>query len=97
MLVSFGVDNTRESIGELKDREYPTIGGVRTFRDNDICFIHPKQMSGVLVELKSKKSDAPVSSTVDADADAATNYGDNNDYDDNNNDDETFDTINDKG
>lgn len=51
MLISLNVDNTRESIAELKDKEYPIIGGARPFRDCEFAFVHPKKMNGVLLEL----------------------------------------------
>ena len=51
MLVSFNVDSTREAIQELKDRDYPVIGGARPFRDGEFAFIHPKKMNGVLTEV----------------------------------------------
>lgn len=51
MLISFNVDNTREAMGELKDKDYPFIGGARPFRDCEYTFIHPKSMNGVLLEL----------------------------------------------
>lgn len=51
MLVSFNVDNTRESMEELKGQDYPFIGGARPFRDCEFAFVHPKKMNGVLLEL----------------------------------------------
>jgi methylmalonyl-CoA/ethylmalonyl-CoA epimerase len=51
MLISFNVDNTRESMAELKDKGYPFIGGARPFREGEFAFIHPKKMNGVLTEL----------------------------------------------
>ncbi len=51
MLISFNVDNTRESIAELKDKDYPFIGGPRPFRDCEFTFIHPGKINGVLLEL----------------------------------------------
>ena len=51
MLISFNVDNTREAMTELKEKGYPFIGGAREFRDCEFAFIHPKKMSGVLLEL----------------------------------------------
>ena len=33
MLISLNVDNTRNAMGELKERDYPIIGDVRPFRD----------------------------------------------------------------
>jgi methylmalonyl-CoA/ethylmalonyl-CoA epimerase len=63
MLLSFNVDNTRESMEELKAKDYPEsmeelkakdypfIGGARPFRDCEFAFMHPKKMNGVLLEL----------------------------------------------
>lgn len=51
MLISFNVDNTREAIAELHDKGYPIIGGARPFRDSEFAFVHPKKMSGVLLEI----------------------------------------------
>jgi methylmalonyl-CoA/ethylmalonyl-CoA epimerase len=51
MLISFNVDNTREAMEELKGKNYPFIGGARTFRDCEFSFMHPKKMNGVLLEL----------------------------------------------
>lgn len=56
MLISFNVDNTRNAVGELKDKGYPFIpdkqGEVaRPFRDCEFAFIHPKKVNGVLLEL----------------------------------------------
>ena len=51
MLVSFNVDSTRGSMGELESRGYSFIGGARPFRDCEFAFIHPKKMNGVLLEL----------------------------------------------
>ncbi|MBN2489914.1 MAG: VOC family protein [Planctomycetes bacterium] len=51
MLVSLNVDNTREAIGELEAKGYPFIGGARPFRDCEFAFLHPKKLSGVLLEL----------------------------------------------
>ena len=55
MLISFNVDNTRESIAELQGKGYPFIGGPRPFRDCEFAFIHPKKMNGVLLELIDDK------------------------------------------
>ena len=57
MLMSFNVDNTRESIDELKAKDYPFIGGARPFRDCEFAFIHPKAVNGVLLELIDYKWD----------------------------------------
>ncbi len=51
MLLSFNVDNTREAMSELKEQDYPFIGGARPFRDCEFAFIHPKKVNGVLLEL----------------------------------------------
>ncbi len=57
MLVSLNVDNTREALGELKQRGYPLIGGPRKFRDCEFGFVHPKAVNGVLLELIDYKWD----------------------------------------
>lgn len=57
MLLSFNVDNTRESIKELADKGYPLIGGARPFRDCEFAFLHPKKMNGVLTEIIDYKWD----------------------------------------
>jgi methylmalonyl-CoA/ethylmalonyl-CoA epimerase len=51
MLISLNVDNTRETIEELKQNDYPVIGGARPFRDCEFAFVHPKKMNGVLLEV----------------------------------------------
>ncbi|MGQ9508690.1 MAG: VOC family protein [Thermodesulfobacteriota bacterium] len=51
MVISLNVDQTRSAIAELKAKGYPFIGGLRTFRDCEYTFIHPKKMNGVLLEL----------------------------------------------
>ena len=51
MLISFNVDDTRKSIAELTQQNYPFIGGARPFRDCEFAFVHPKKMNGVLLEL----------------------------------------------
>ena len=56
MLISFNVNNTREAVDELKEKDYPFIpdskGNIaRPFRDCEFAFIHPKKMNGVLTEL----------------------------------------------
>ena len=55
MLISFNVDSTREAMGELQQKEYPFIGGPRPFRDCEFAFVHPKKMTGVLLELIDDK------------------------------------------
>ena len=62
MVVSFNVDNTRESVEELKSKDYPIIpdskGGLsRSFRDCEFAFIHPKKLNGVLTEIIDYKWD----------------------------------------
>ena len=51
MVISFNVDNTREAMGELQQKDYSFIGGPRPFRDCEFAFVHPKKMNGVLLEL----------------------------------------------
>jgi methylmalonyl-CoA/ethylmalonyl-CoA epimerase len=51
MLISFNVDSTRVAMDELQKKDYPFIGGARSFRDCEYAFVHPKKMNGVLVEL----------------------------------------------
>jgi methylmalonyl-CoA/ethylmalonyl-CoA epimerase len=56
MLISFNVNNTREAVDELKEKDYPFIpdskGNIaRPFRDCEFAFIHPKKLNGVLTEL----------------------------------------------
>ncbi len=55
MLISFNVDNTRESMDELKKKKYSFIGGSRPFKDCEFAFIHPEKMNGVLLELIDSK------------------------------------------
>ena len=55
MLISFNVDNTREAMAELKEKDYPFIGGARQFRDCEFAFLHPGKMNGVLLELIDDK------------------------------------------
>ena len=50
MLISFNVDNTRDAMAELKDKDYPFIGGARKFRNCEFAFVHPKATTGVLLE-----------------------------------------------
>jgi methylmalonyl-CoA/ethylmalonyl-CoA epimerase len=57
MLISFNVDNTREAMAELKEKDYPLIGGARKFRDCEFAFVHPKKMNGVLLEMIDYKWD----------------------------------------
>ena len=51
MLISLNVDNTRDAMQEMKKKDYPFIGGARTFQDCEFAFIHPGKMNGVLLEL----------------------------------------------
>jgi methylmalonyl-CoA/ethylmalonyl-CoA epimerase len=51
MLVSLNVDSTREAVDEIKGMDYPMIGGLRSFRDCEFAFVHPKKMNGVLLEV----------------------------------------------
>ena len=62
MVVSFNVDNTKEAIKELESKDYPVIpalGGkkIRSFRDCEFAFIHPKKVNNVLLELIDYKWD----------------------------------------
>jgi len=57
-LISFNVDSTRAAIEELKGKGYDFIGGARPFRDCEFAFVHPKNASGVLLEVIDDKSDA---------------------------------------
>ncbi len=56
MLISFNVDNTRAAISELKEQDYPIIGGARQFRDCEFAFVHPDKMNGVLLEVIDDKN-----------------------------------------
>ncbi len=56
MLISFNVDNTRKAVDELKSEGYPFIPDARgevarPFRDCEFAFVHPKKVTGVLLEL----------------------------------------------
>jgi len=55
MLISLNVDNTRAAMEDLKEQDYPFIGGARQFRDCEFAFIHPKKMNGVLLEIIDDK------------------------------------------
>ena len=55
MIISLNVDDTRDSIDELKALGYPFVGGVRQFRECEYAFIHPKAVNGVLLELIDDK------------------------------------------
>lgn len=58
MLMSLNVDNTRDAMEELKQQNYPFIGGPRKFKDCEFAFIHPQKMNGVLLELIDDKGSA---------------------------------------
>lgn len=51
MLVSLNVDNTATAVQEITTKGYPMIGGLRSFRDCQFAFVHPKKMNGVLLEV----------------------------------------------
>lgn len=51
MLISLNVDSTRDAVGELKHGGYPVVGGIRKFRDCEFAFLHPRAMTGVLLEV----------------------------------------------
>jgi len=51
MVVSLNVDNTRESVEELKQNGYPFVGDLRPFKGCEFAFVHPKKTNGVLLEL----------------------------------------------
>ena len=57
MLLGLNVDNTRESMAELKEKAYPFIGGARPFRDCEYALIHPQKVNGVLTEIIDYKWD----------------------------------------
>ena len=57
MLLALNVDNTQESIDELKAKNYPFIGGARKFKNCEFAFIHPGAVNGVLLELIDDKGD----------------------------------------
>jgi len=58
MLLALNVDNTQESIDELKAKNYPFIGGARKFKNCEFAFIHPGAVNGVLLELIDDKGDS---------------------------------------
>lgn len=58
MLLALNVDNTKESIDELKAKDYPFIGGARKFKNCEFAFIHPQSVNGVLLELIDDKGDS---------------------------------------
>jgi len=51
MVVSLNVDNTEEAVKELKTKGYKFAGGLRSFRNCQFAFVHPKEVNGVLLEL----------------------------------------------
>ena len=51
MLVSLNVDRTADAVEELEGKGYPIIGGLRSFRDCEFAFVHPKAATGVLLEV----------------------------------------------
>jgi methylmalonyl-CoA/ethylmalonyl-CoA epimerase len=51
MLISLNVDNTRQAMKEMQEKDYPFIGGARPFQDCEFAFVHPRKMNGVLLEL----------------------------------------------
>jgi methylmalonyl-CoA/ethylmalonyl-CoA epimerase len=51
MLISFNVNNTAKAVEEIQALGYPMIGGLRSFRDCEFAFVHPKKMNGVLLEV----------------------------------------------
>ncbi len=62
MLISFNVENTRKTIKELQDKGYPIVPNkqgkeVRSFRDCEFAFVHPKKLNGVLTEIIDYKWD----------------------------------------
>ncbi len=61
MIISFNVDNTRDTIQELQDKGYPFIPDVRgeiarPFRQCEFAFVHPKKLNGVITEIIDDKS-----------------------------------------
>lgn len=51
MLISVNVDNTRAAVAELRQQDYPIVGGIRPFREGEFAFVHPRKMNGVLLEI----------------------------------------------
>ncbi|MDR3556592.1 MAG: VOC family protein [Syntrophobacteraceae bacterium] len=56
MIVSFNVDNTRDSAKKLQENGYRFIPAkdneiARPFRDGEYALIHPKKLNGVLTEI----------------------------------------------
>jgi len=61
MVLSFNVDNTRDSVEQLESEGYPFIPDsrgevVRPFRSCGFAFIHPQKLNGVLTELIDDKA-----------------------------------------
>lgn len=50
MVISLNVNSTREAMDELKQKNYPFIGGLRPFKGCEFAFVHPQKMNGVLLE-----------------------------------------------
>jgi len=55
MLISFAHPAYQRPLAELKEKDYPFIGGARQFRDCEFAFLHPGKMNGVLLELIDDK------------------------------------------
>jgi methylmalonyl-CoA/ethylmalonyl-CoA epimerase len=60
MIISFNVDNTRDSVMELQAKGYSFIPDergeiARPFRDGEFAFVHPKMLNGVLTEIIDDK------------------------------------------
>ena len=51
-------DVAKKVEAELKEKEYPFIGGARPFRDCEFAFVHPKKMNGVLLEVSGNSNRA---------------------------------------
>jgi len=56
MLISLNVEDTEKAVYELEEKGYPIIpdpegNKLRPFRDCKFAFIHPKKMTGVLLEI----------------------------------------------
>ncbi len=51
MLIAFNVDDTADAVEELKEKDYPIIGGLRSFRDCKFAFVHPSSLNNVLTEV----------------------------------------------
>lgn len=68
MLVSFNVPSTRKAVKELEDKGYPFVPGaggevIRSFRDCEFAFIHPRKLNGVLTELIDDQGDGKTRKT----------------------------------